>query len=366
MSLEGILVEAHSYSGGLRQTPFVDGGRPSWAPPPDSVGWRDDFEFSDQDTVVEFHQRQFEGSNVSWLACYYRSTDTRLGDRRNHAGVGIWLKDKRIGDARALLSALSQLSIALAQNPDPSLLISDVSKFASSRFLGSYVLPAGAFPDDWSGAPSSSEALVDTAYKITRGQDLNSATERVGEEITKLSLSWLRQSLTPRTVILITPNAAKPSERDFVELEPAGSFLADLLEKWPDAFAKQRDELRSSELDFAKSLAAWKEEKRIQQEIWDKEKREQEMLDGKPATLEGIAARLNQVSKQIEGVSNSLSRSSQSTYKSIYEPIRSEPRRPTQPYRAESNENSGRIFWIVVSVAITAILVFFVTFLVLR
>ena len=307
MTTSGAFLEAHSYSGGLRHTAYLAGAlRPDWAPPADSVGWRDDFDLDVDDLVVEYHQRAGPAGPVGWLAVYHRSVDARFGDRRNHAGMGAWLHDQRLADPIAVLVALEQLSRALAKNPDPEALAGDVAAFSADPYLPRYLIAADRLPHDWAGVPASASKLVDTTFLIAAASRFDAVVGRVAEEVARCSLDWTGRRITPRTVILITPKAAPPSDRSFVSLGPAGTLLADILERLPVAYDDERRALRTEQASLSQAQAAWEAERHAQNESWEREKSEWQMLDRQPSSLEGIASRLNEVSRQLRSLETAL------------------------------------------------------------
>lgn len=344
-------MEAHSYSGGLRHTPFTDGvTRPNWVPSADEVGWRDDFEIHCEDAVVEFHQRNSNGETISWLAIYRRSTDAQFGDRSNHAGVGVWFRGMRILDSRSLLLALDQFVLALAKNPDPEALRSDVESFTSDRFLASYLLRADALPRDWVGAPASAATLVDSEYFFVTAPRLEIAVDTVAAAVTRLSLGWASESRAPRTVILVTSKPVPPTERKFKELDPPGAFIADLLEHLPKAFDEERRSLRDLENSLSHRKTEWERERQIQQERWDSERQQMQTLEGQPATLEGIAIRLNGISRQltdIRGLIRDVKDVPKISDRQPYSATRYVPRRAKVVKGPSESEYTGSGFWLV-------------------
>ncbi|MEA3003556.1 MAG: hypothetical protein QOH81_2344 [Sphingomonadales bacterium] len=304
------LVEAHSYAGGLRHTPFCpDGPRPDWAPPADSVGWRDEFELEAADTVIEFSQRQHDGDVVTWLAVYKRSVDARFGDRNNHAGVGVWLSRNRIADARALLLSLDGFAVTLAANPDPSLLTEKIADFASNRrFLQSYLVPADSLPPDWGGAPPSSSALADTSLFAAVAPNFNAALVPIAEAVTRWSLGWDNSGMTPRALVRVTNDPVAPSRPGFTELPPSGTFLADVIDRIPQSFASAREAVRVAEAKRVEDISRLESEVQSLKEKWDQERRESELLDGLPATMGGIAKRLNNLSRQYSDLRAQISK----------------------------------------------------------
>lgn len=293
------LVEAHSYAGGLRHTPFSrNGRRPDWVPPADSVGWRDEFELDSNDTVIEFSQRKHNDDEVTWLAVYKRSIDARFGDRNNHAGIGVWLSRVRIADARALLVSLDRFAGALASNPDPSLLTDKIAEFASERFLQSYLVLADQLPRDWRGVTAAGSALVDTSLFAVVAPNFDAALPSIVETITRWSLGWDNSGATPRALVRVTNDPTALSRPGFAQLPPSGTFLADIIERIPHSFEAAREAVRAAEAKCSNDTARLEGEVRTLKERWDQERRDSELLDGLPVTMEGIAKRLNTIARQ--------------------------------------------------------------------
>lgn len=90
-----VFVEAHYYDGGLRNK-YVsfDGNRPTWAPKYDWVGFRDEVRLREADYAIEIVKFAKGDSSVSWVAIYTHAPDAKYGDRNNHAGVGLWMRDQ--------------------------------------------------------------------------------------------------------------------------------------------------------------------------------------------------------------------------------------------------------------------------------
>lgn len=345
------LVEAHSYAGGLRHTPFVKGARrPDWAPPADSVGWRDEFDLTPRDAVVEFSQRAHNGSTVTWIAVYRRSVDAHFGDRNNHAGVGVWLADARVADARALLSSLDVFATALGADPDPLLIADRVAEFASSsRFLHSYLVPAAELPSDWIGAPAAGSALADTTMALVVTPDFEAALPSVAEAVTRRSLAWDSAEITPRTLIRVTSDPAALNESGFASLPAAGTFLADVLERVPIAFADYRKAAAVAEARFAEERRGLQDEIAALKQQWESERRQAEMLDGQPATLESVARQLNLLARQHAGLQSEVRNLAAQRRTEQHEPARASlrvtPRPPVRIYESYQEEPTSWVGW---------------------
>lgn len=351
MVIDSAFLEAHSYSGGLRYTPLGVDTRPDWAPPPETVGWRDDFELDVDDTVVEFHQRSFNNEVITWLAVYRRSIDAKLGDRQNHAGIGVWLRGMRIADGKLLLLALQELASLLSKNPDPQMLSDSAIKFG--RFLKSYIVPGDALPKTWSGAPAASTTLVDTNYRLVSAPLFKPVAGIVGEEVTRLSIGWMGLPKFPRTVFLITARKAAPSERKFEGLKESGQLLADILEQLPAAFEGERRLLRQTEAEIRSSMVEWETERDRQQSQLDVERDRLYSFDGQPASLEGIAARLNLIFKQVSDLRAVSRPVVESRPPERQKASNFYPTRPPQPSLAHHNAGGDEATqWIVFGAAV--------------
>jgi hypothetical protein len=148
-------VEGHYYAGGLRHRLFSPDSRPIWAPPADSVGFRDEFELAPDDCVVEMRRVQFYHSVVLWIGFFHTSVDASFGDRRNHAGIGVWIRNGAVVFPGKLAWALAQLGRQLARTQDPDGVASHIQRFTEAGFLPSYLRSSTEFPTTLSGIPAS-------------------------------------------------------------------------------------------------------------------------------------------------------------------------------------------------------------------
>jgi hypothetical protein len=166
MTTKSYFLEAHFYSGGLRHHAYHDGdARPDWAPAADIVGFADEFPLDGGSSAIEVRRISAGTHEITWLGVYFRSVDATLGDRQNHAGVGVWLLDLIPTDVRSLLYGLSQLAMHLAQNIDAEALEKRALDFQSDAFLQHYVADRTAFPG---GMPAADGQIVDTQLYYVR------------------------------------------------------------------------------------------------------------------------------------------------------------------------------------------------------
>jgi hypothetical protein len=109
-SSENAFIEAHYYDGGLRHRAIATSAdRPKWAPAADFVGFRDEIKLQHDELAVEIVKFSNKTSSVCWLGVYGLAPDAKYGNRNNHAGVGIWLRDLFPHDGEVLIDGLCSL-----------------------------------------------------------------------------------------------------------------------------------------------------------------------------------------------------------------------------------------------------------------
>ena len=161
-------VEAHYYPDGQKyyHVSLTD-GRPAWAPPSKDVGFsqEDNIALNQHDLVVEFERRLVLEKRLTWCAVYSRSTDETTGDRRQHAGVGIWLYEYHITDFEYIINCLCQLLDAVATGFDKVRFEQLSASFLRLNLPGR-VQVASEYPDFLDGIPfakaaSSTQFVID-------------------------------------------------------------------------------------------------------------------------------------------------------------------------------------------------------------
>jgi hypothetical protein len=148
-------VEAHYYPKGLDYYHVsLTADRPTWAPPSKDVGFSDEdnITLNQDDIVIEFKRKMFLSKRLTWCGVYARSVDETVGDRRQHAGVGLWLSEYHITDFRHIIECLRQLLTLVANRFDQVRF-----EAASAEFLKN-VLPTSVhlaveYPDCFEGIP---------------------------------------------------------------------------------------------------------------------------------------------------------------------------------------------------------------------
>lgn len=258
-------LEAHFYAGGLRHRPYLlQGDRPEWAPAPDVVGFSDEFLLAPNVAALEIRRLEHERRRLTWLAVYHPSVDTRLGDRKNHAGVGIWLDELTIVDGRSLVHGLDILAKKLAESIDPEGLEKPAREFLK-EYVPQYVLPLRNMPE-FPGLRFSAGRLASTRLvHIQTDQSLGEAPQ-VSDRVLAALFSSPDPRETSRELICVSANpiAAKDAAR-FHIVTNADDALSKVIQEIPGAIkslATERDatlaklDAISHERDAAKARAA--------------------------------------------------------------------------------------------------------------
>jgi hypothetical protein len=239
---ENFFLEAHFYAGGLRHRAFTDSGdRPTWAPAEDSVGFTDDVALDRNTAAVELRRLDHSGHRLTWLAVYHASIDARLGDRSNHAGVGIWLKDFTITDPRNLVHGLDLLSERLAESVDPKSLESNAAAFLRD-FAPKYVEPLLPY-EDFGGMPFARGKLSRTNYSFLRSAAPLGEAGALGDHV--LSSLFLNSSREGASRELIRVSASEPvaGGPKFEIIDVNEDYASRLLKSFPAVTDKMQAEL---------------------------------------------------------------------------------------------------------------------------
>ncbi len=174
-SVQGF-VEAHYYPNGKKtyHASLTD-GRPAWAPPSEGVGFsqEDNIDLNQHDLVVEFERMLFSEKRLTWCAVYCRSTDETVGDRRQYAGVGLWLSEYQITNFPDIIECLRQLLTLVSGKFDSAVFEHNAKKFLKENLPKSVEL-ASKFPDFLAGIPfaqitSSKQFVTDCKTTDTEG-----------------------------------------------------------------------------------------------------------------------------------------------------------------------------------------------------
>jgi hypothetical protein len=167
MAKVDFFIEAHYYSGGLRHQHFpLEDARPVWAPPPGLVGFTDEFQLDGDALAVEWCRSNVGGERTAWIAIYGQAVDAEYGDRKNHAGFGIWIRGHNEFDAEAILKSLdvvfqnSTLPLGRLEN-DVSITVYKFAQWLDGRFI--------PMNDIWKGPEYGSGSIHTTAEFRAKG-----------------------------------------------------------------------------------------------------------------------------------------------------------------------------------------------------
>ena len=256
MGQQGHFLEAHYYSGGLRHFAYPENTeRPSWAPPADSVGFQNEFDLGEGDAAVEIRRYRIADERITWLGIYRRSLDDKLGDRSNHAGLGLWMRNCFPTDVHNLLYGLDSLSAHMAKTFDPNALKDPIAKFAGASFLPSYLRSLDDYPD-LDGIPFASESIVDTQRYFAHCENGVGECRALSDFIlTKLLFGSGTQS-TARALFLTSKSKTEPTAGARIESISqsfdAGAQLANAI---PIIIEKVGKRFHESEKDISELCA---------------------------------------------------------------------------------------------------------------
>jgi len=146
--------EAHFYDGGLRNKVVAQSTeRPNWAPQYDWVGFRDEVRLQNGDYAVEIVKFAKGDASVSWIAIYTHAPDAKYGDRNNHAGVGVWLRDHFPHKPGLLLDGIRTLLDKLKNGSDEE--FATASKKLLKGYLSRWVSPYAQLAFPLNGLPTA-------------------------------------------------------------------------------------------------------------------------------------------------------------------------------------------------------------------
>lgn len=231
------LLEAHYYEGGLRGK--LLGGRPdrpSWVPPIDYVGFRNETPLGPDEAVVEFARFAYDNRAVTWIGVSQRSADQVFGDRQNHASAGVWLRDLDIVNPAPILRGLLQFAEAVAaRNMDQA--AEGARIFETDKHLGRYVRPRSAAPPQLSGWTFSRSPMSETMLFGATAATLADAVDAAAEQVLRMSVLPGPSPTCSRALILLqSPQASASSGAAAAQLQPVKRGLAaDLLDYIPRA-----------------------------------------------------------------------------------------------------------------------------------
>lgn len=260
-------LEAHYYSGGLRHRAFsVSGDRPPWAPAPDSVGFNDEFPLDRGTAAVELRRLEHEERFLTWLGVYHRSIDTKLGDRGNHAGFGLWLNGLTIVDTRNAMHGLDVLSKKLAESVDPDALEKSARDFMSDKFVPSYVAPLSDF-SGFGGLAFAKGKLARTDYWFLPARSQLGDCPALASHVTESLFTGANAEGASRELICVTPLKTAPGDRrDFRSISEDEDALPKLLRAIPTVTSTLAERMRCAEEETSRLRS---EREKLQSQLGD-------------------------------------------------------------------------------------------------
>jgi hypothetical protein len=229
-------LEYHFYKGGLRIDAFsVSGTRPAWAPPAEWVGFRDEFTLDSEDRVLEIVKFEGNCGPIAWIGIYEAAPDQVYGDRRNHAGIGVWLLGRYPHEPLLLVDALRAL-LDLARKDDGQRLPMQAKAFLTS-YLKDYVADYIMLPRPLGGLDHAKNQIVSTLVLNLNVRD--STFEKDLDDLFHRMFYILPEKEARNSRALIMLSSEKDagnfseSKKEFSELS------ADIIRNIPSAFKEQ-------------------------------------------------------------------------------------------------------------------------------
>jgi hypothetical protein len=352
-------LEVHYYSGGLRHQHFATGGvRPEWAPPPDDVGFRDEFSLSDGDKVVEFHRRYHQGNRLTWVAVYAPSVDEKLGRRANHLGVGVWLREMNITDTREMLGGLKLLLESVGQVFSPEQFRPNAMNFLSV-YLPGYLKPIDLFRPLLSGVEFALNSIAQTKHYEVVFEAGRDPMKTVADEVLHLSF-WAPAATPPRSLFHVQGvQARRARDLNPQALNRDADRLSDFISALPQALGESAIELKflkGNAEDLSRMNRALREQNGsliAQIELISKER---DSIGTQLATLEKenpaitMSRRLNDIGTSLADMSSGLKLLDRRVEQLSFAADR--PRPPVQPVEPGLKAVSAETWWDVLYICV--------------
>jgi hypothetical protein len=248
---QSAFIEYHYYKGGLR-TEFVTSGhdRPTWAPPPDWVGFRSEFVLQDSDLVIELVKFNTSSSVVSWIGLYRHSPDQVFGDRQNHIGIGVWLLDSFPSAPYELIEGLRKLLELFPSNSTENF-SATVGHFLS-EYVQEYVADLQPLPPPLNGMRLANNQVL-TTFQYQIRPEAENWQKRLNDLFFRLYFLYPEGREENRALIYIpfTSVAKGPGISGSEEFKKE-RFIFDFLPKVPVAFSSQANAI----LELEKQIVA--------------------------------------------------------------------------------------------------------------
>jgi hypothetical protein len=227
-AFKGFWADIHYYAGGLKTATPGQQQRPQWTPPPNFVGFQDEFTLGPDDYVIELRRVIYNGNPLSWVACYTKSIDKNLGDRDNYAGIGIWICGLTLLQASWLLASLRNVAKLIASEGYSD----NVDRLAGSfirEFLPKYFVSSEELPPGFSGIPYGTGVLPQTSlYRCEPGQSTVRHLEIASAALLNAFLANAPFCHTDRLLILL-PTSTADKEQSAVLLDEGVKLATDIL-----------------------------------------------------------------------------------------------------------------------------------------
>jgi hypothetical protein len=238
-------LEHHYYKGGLRTDFYgVTVERPLWAPPAEAVGFRDEVGLDHGDFVVELAKFRYAQDAVTWIGVYQASTDEVYGNRRNHAGLGVWLLNLAPVEPSIIIDALSRSLQVFIREGERATNSNDSAR-PLLDFIDAHLAAYAQLPDPLGGlAPSSGLALESVKY--VSGLEGEARDRHLDELFFRLLYLKSPSPDACRALVLLTEPTREQAafDRGFT-VASSLNFKGELLASLPKAFGLQDAEIQS-------------------------------------------------------------------------------------------------------------------------
>lgn len=354
MTKDDCFLEAHFYSGGLRHATFPKDRRAEWAPPSDSVGFRDDVEMATEDRVVEVRRFDTPSGRLSWIAVYFRSIDAKHGDRRNHAGIGAWFLNSIPYEISELLKGLELLAKSISEDQDVARVRNDALRF-QSEFLPKYALDLHDV-EPASGFEFGPVGIIDTHIFETQCDGPLAECGRLSEHLIRVSFTDSKR--IPGRILYHVRRGSGAKE----DLTPTGDIGAQLLRWFPTMREKDRKraELAEQKCANADARAVHYEE---QITTLKSELEELDALRNDPLRL--VLDEVRQLSRKVDAIADRPAPIPVAAYSGSRNINRGPSRGPINTSTAQPNveDSDGSISNLIFPVALIMIFLFIVVML---
>lgn len=240
---DNAFIEAHYYDGGLRHRAIATSTeRPKWAPAAEFVGFRDEIKLQHDDLAVEIVKFKSKANSVAWLGVYGLAPDAKYGNRNNHAGVGLWLRDLFPHDGEVLIDGLCSLLTKLRDASFDE--FAETSKKFLIGFLGKIVSPYTQLAEPLAGMiPATSQTYATIGLNIPRGDTYHN---RINSAVYRAFFLNPSQEETSRLLLHIH------AEKGAFGTDASDDFSADVVKVLPVAFSQQAAMLDNMKAAFSK------------------------------------------------------------------------------------------------------------------